>query len=255
MLSTKAAFDSSAHDLWYSVPLSEINFSQCRKCSPSYRTLPLNYPPATCSSRIGAPETATLNDQWVSIPIGSEESYSFKHMRRNQFEEALFRSEDERFEIDMVTHNVFLILYVKIIETNMSTIRLLEPIAEEIANLRLVEDADGVAPRFTLQLDKGALGVVHLNSISRIYGEQGKEILELLRRNPRGAIPVILKRLKQKDLEWRKARQNLIQQWKDVLLANYDKSLDHRSFYYKQQDKKALTVASIIADIKSKLCI
>ena len=144
------------------------------------------------------------------------------------------------------------ITFVKIIETNMSTIRLLEPLAEEIANLRLVEDADGVAPRFTLQLDKGALGVVHLNSISRIYGEQGKEILELLRRNPRGAIPVILKRLKQKDLEWRKARQNLIQQWKDVLLANYDKSLDHRSFYYKQQDKKALTVASIIADIKSK---
>jgi histone deacetylase complex regulatory component SIN3 len=29
--------------------------------------------------------------QWVSIPIGSEESYSFKHMRKNQFEEALFK--------------------------------------------------------------------------------------------------------------------------------------------------------------------
>jgi paired amphipathic helix protein Sin3a len=29
--------------------------------------------------------------QWVSIPIGSEESYSFKHMRKNQYEEALFK--------------------------------------------------------------------------------------------------------------------------------------------------------------------
>jgi paired amphipathic helix protein Sin3a len=37
-----------------------------------------------------------LNDNWVSIPIGSEESTSFKHMRKNQFEEALFRCEDER---------------------------------------------------------------------------------------------------------------------------------------------------------------
>ena len=37
----------------------------------------------------------------------------------------------------------------------------------------------------------------------------------------------------------------------DAMFSNYDKSLDHRSFYYKQQDKKALTVASIIADIKS----
>ena len=35
---------------------------------------------------------------------------------------------------------------------------------------------------------------------------------ELLRRNPAGAVPVILKRLKQKDLEWRKSRQQLNQQ-------------------------------------------
>lgn len=38
----------------------------------------------------------------MSIPIGSEESFSFKHVRKNQYEEALFRSEDDRFEIDMV---------------------------------------------------------------------------------------------------------------------------------------------------------
>lgn len=37
-----------------------------------------------------------LNDQWVSIPIGSEESNSFKHMRKNQYEEALFKCEDDR---------------------------------------------------------------------------------------------------------------------------------------------------------------
>ena len=43
--------------------------------------------------------------------MGSEENYSFKHMRRNQYEEALFRCEDERFEIDMV------------IDSNTATIR------------------------------------------------------------------------------------------------------------------------------------
>jgi hypothetical protein len=37
----------------------------------------------------------------------------------------------------------------------------------------------------------------------------GEEILELLRRNPAGTIPVLLKRLKQKDLEWRRARAEL----------------------------------------------
>lgn len=88
-------------DMWYAVPLSEIDFSQCRKCTPSYRALPKDYPKPKCTER-SEHESVVLNDDWVSIPIGSEESYSFKHMRKNQYEEALFKCEDERFEIDMV---------------------------------------------------------------------------------------------------------------------------------------------------------
>ena len=72
----------------------------------------------------------------------------------------------------------------------------------------------------------------------------------MLRRNPAGAIPVILKRLKQKDLEWRKARQQLNTQWKEVLVKNYDKSLDHRSFYFKQQDKHTYSARHLIAEVK-----
>jgi len=30
--------------------------------------------------------------------------------------------------------------------------------------------------------------------------------------------------------------------WNDVYARNYHKSLDHRSFYFKQQDKKSLSV-------------
>ena len=51
--------------------------------------------------------------QWVGIPIGSEESYSFRFMRKNQYEEALFKCEDDQFEIDMI------------IDTNTSAIRIL----------------------------------------------------------------------------------------------------------------------------------
>ena len=75
--------------------------------------------------------------------------------------------------------------------------------------------------------------------------------LDLLRRNPAGAIPVILKRLRQKDLEWRKARQQLNSQWKDIVVKNYDKSLDHRSFYYKQQDRHTYSARHLIAEIKN----
>lgn len=56
------------------------------------------YPIALASQRteLGA---EVLNDHWVSVTSGSED-YSFKHMRKNQYEESLFRCEDDRFEFD-----------------------------------------------------------------------------------------------------------------------------------------------------------
>ena len=45
--------------------MSEIDFAQCRKCTPSYRSLPKNYPKPLCSERSEA-EALVLNDEWVS---------------------------------------------------------------------------------------------------------------------------------------------------------------------------------------------
>lgn len=257
LLSSREEYDEHKSDVWYAVPLSEIDFTQCRKCTPSYRALPKDYPKAKCTER-SEEEARMLNDQWVSIPIGSEESYSFKHMRKNQYEEALFKVEDERFEIDMV------------IDSNMCTIRVLEPLAEEIQHMKQIEtlprgagqngDAQSgaaalgassasIAPRFSFQLEKRHLSTIHLNSIARIYGDHGEEILELLRRNPAGTIPVLLKRLKQKDLEWRKARTELNKHWKEVVEKNHIRSFDHRSFYFRQQDKKYMSTRQLVTEI------
>lgn len=38
--------------------------------------------------------------------------------------------------------------------------------------------------------------------------------------------------------------------WQKVYDANYHKSLDHRSFYFKQTDKKSLGAKSMLADIR-----
>ena len=77
---------------------------------------------------------------------------------------------------------------------------------------------------------------MHLKAVARVYGDAGDRVLELLRKNPAGAIPVILARLKQKAVEWGKAcyvsghwhhigaRQHLDKQWKEVLEKNYQKS-------------------------------
>ena len=117
------------------------------------------------------------------MPTGSEENNSFKNLRRNVFEEKLFKCEDDRYEIDMV------------MDANRATIRRLVPINEEIERLKKSGQA-----LYQFRLDKRALGVIHLKAIGRVYGDHGNEVLELLRKNPVGAIPVILARLKQKAL-------------------------------------------------------
>jgi paired amphipathic helix protein Sin3a len=233
-------------DAWYSVPLAEIDFGRCRRCTPSYRALPRDYPPPPCSER-SETELRILNDIWVSLPVGSEESYTFRHMRRNTYEETLFRVEDERFEIDMV------------IDSNAATLQRLEPILTEMAQLATQEElavdggkAEGSGKRFQYSLDKKLLGVVHRNTIARIYGDHGPEMLELLVRNPTVAVPLVVQRLRQKDGEWRVVRERLNKHWKELAEHNYYKSLDHRSLTWRTTDKRAISARTLIAEIKDR---
>ena len=99
-----------------------------------------------------------LNDTWVSVPTGSED-FSFKNMRKNQYEEALFRCEDERYEVDMV------------IDNNASAIQCLEPLAAELASVSL---SDGV--KWAFRVDDRSLNTIHTKAICRVYGEQGPQV-------------------------------------------------------------------------------
>ena len=64
---------------------------------------------------------------------------------------------------------------------------------------------------------------------------------EIIRKDPAAALPVILTRLKQKQDEWTKCREDLNLVWADVYEKYHYKSLDHRSFSFKQQDSKYLS--------------
>jgi histone deacetylase complex regulatory component SIN3 len=71
--------------------IAELDLSNCEKCTPSYRLLPRNYPHLKVTHR-NAIGREVFNDKWVGVTSGSED-YSFKHMRKNQYEENLFRAE------------------------------------------------------------------------------------------------------------------------------------------------------------------
>ena len=71
---------------------------ECERATHSYIKLPDNFPKRKINpDDIGK---VNLNPVWVSIAVGSEH-YTFTNMRKNVYEEALFKCEDERFEFDI----------------------------------------------------------------------------------------------------------------------------------------------------------
>ncbi|XWS68918.1 hypothetical protein CRYUN_Cryun04dG0134600 [Craigia yunnanensis] len=218
----------SSKDKYMGKPINELDLSNCERCTPSYRLLPKNYPIPSASQRTKL-GSEILNDHWVSVTSGSED-YSFKHMRKNQYEESLFRCEDDRFELDMLLESV-----------NVTTKRV-EELLEKINNNSIKMDSPiRIEEHFT---------ALNLRCIERLYGDHGLDVMDVLRKNAHLALPVILTRLKQKQEEWARCRSDFNKVWAEIYAKNYHKSLDHRSFYFKQQDSKNLSTKALLAEIK-----
>ncbi|CAA0833681.1 Paired amphipathic helix protein Sin3-like 3 [Striga hermonthica] len=208
-------------------PIHELDLSDRESCTPSYRLLPENYPipSASCRTEIG---NQVLNDRWVSVTSGSED-YSFKHMRKNQYEESLFRCEDDRFELDMLLESV------------NATVKHVEELLDRMNAHTTKADSFNI---------EECLSALSLRCIERLYGDHGLDVMDVLRKNAPLALPVILTRLKQKQEEWARCRADFNKVWADIYAKNYHKSLDHRSFYFKQQDTKNLSAKALLAEIK-----
>ncbi|CAD5316797.1 unnamed protein product [Arabidopsis thaliana] len=209
-------------------PISELDLSNCEQCTPSYRRLPKNYPIPIASQKMEI-GSQVLNDHWVSVTSGSED-YSFKHMRKNQYEESLFKCEDDRFELDMLLESV------------ISATNRVEELLAKINSNELKTD--------TPICIEDHLTALNLRCIERLYSDHGLDVLDLLKKNAYLALPVILTRLKQKQEEWARCRTEFNKVWADIYTKNYHRSLDHRSFYFKQQDSKNLSTKALLAEIK-----
>ncbi|XP_036158475.1 paired amphipathic helix protein Sin3b isoform X3 [Myotis myotis] len=175
-----------------------------------------------------------LNDTWVSFPSWSEDS-TFVSSKKTPYEEQLHRCEDERFELDVV------------LETNLATIRVLESVQKKLSRMA-PEDQD----KFRLDDCLGGTSeVIQRRAIHRIYGDKAPEIIESLKKNPVTAVPVVLKRLKAKEEEWREAQQGFNKIWREQYEKAYLKSLDHQAVNFKQNDTKALRSKSLLNEIES----
>ena len=179
---------------------------------------------------------SVLNDEWVSRPSFASEDSGFMAHKKNIYEEALHRSEEERHEYDF--H----------IEAIVKTIGLLEPINNKISQLN-PEDRG----QFKLKPNFGGAGKsIHHRVIRKIYGrEAGEEVIRAMQDSPAVSIPVVLARLKQKEEEWKRAQREWNKVWREVDARNYYKSLDHQGIVFKASDKKATTPKAFINQIEA----
>lgn len=179
---------------------------------------------------------SVLNDGWVSHPTWASEEAGFVAHKKNSFEEALHKSEEERHE------------YTVLIQGLTRTIAVLEPLNDRIEDMTAEERAE-----FKLRQDLGGPApCIYQRTIKKVYGrEAGIEIHKALQDCPSVAVPVVLTRLKQKDEEWRRAQREWSRTWREVDHKNFYKSLDHQGITFKMNDKKGITAKHFVADIEA----
>ncbi|KAL3993300.1 U3 small nucleolar RNA-associated protein 6 [Sarotherodon galilaeus] len=210
----------------------EIDYSSCKKLGSSYRALPKSFQQPKCTGRTPLCREV-LNDTWVSFPSWSEDS-TFVSSKKTQYEEHIYRCEDERFELDIV------------LETNLATIRALETVQRRLSRMSAEEQL-----RFKLDNTMGGSSeVIHRKAIQRIYGDKAQDIIEGLKKNPAVSVPIVLKRLKMKDEEWREAQRGFNKIWREQNEKYYLKSLDHQGINFKQNDTKVLRSKTLLNEIE-----
>lgn len=212
--------------------IPELNLASCRRIG-SYRVYPKTHRLVKASGRTALCEEV-LNDAMLSCPTFTSEDSTFVGSKKNAYEEALFKCEDERYELDLL------------IEHNLATIAVFEPLVRRMESMTLEE-------RNALQLGPtlgGTSEVIYRKALRRIYGDKVEEIIGGIRRTPSVALPVVLARLKQKDEEWRRLQRDWNRVWRDVHLKNYYKALDHQGIEFKAADRRNFAVRALIAELE-----
>lgn len=191
--------------MWQFVPLT------AQECEYSV----IQYPRGTCTGR-DAHCAELLNDDWHGHPLFTSENGHFTTTQKNPFEEALFKCEEERYEFD------------RNIAVNLHAINVLEPIAKKLAEL------SGEA-RQSYRIPEGYFtSKIHERALKKIYDrERGQEVIDAIHTNPSVAVPIVLKRLKQKDEEWRRSQREWNKVWLEIERASFEKSLDYQASNFK----------------------
>ena len=213
-----------------------VNLAHCRSLGPSYRLLPKRERQKPCSGRDPLC-SSVLNDDWASHPTWASEDSGFVAHRKNQYEDALHRIEEDRHDYD---HHI---------EACVRTIQLIEPICQQFLHMSEVERAS-----FKLPLGLGGQSeAIYQRVIKKIYDRQrGEKVIQDMFQRPCHVLPIVLYRLKQKLEEWKACQREWDKVWREQMQRAYWRSLDHQAIATKQTDKKLFVAKNIQQDLQTK---
>lgn len=213
-----------------------VNLSHCRSLGPSYRLLPKRERQKACSGRDYLCHQV-LNDEWASHPTWASEDSGFVAHRKNQFEDALHRIEEDRHDYD---HHI---------EACTRTIQLIDPICQQFLHMSDVELANFKLPPGL----GGQSEAIYQRVIKKVYDRtRGEQIIRQMFERPLNILPVVLLRLKQKLEEWKACQREWDKVWREQMQRSYWRSLDHQAITTRASDKKLFVAKNIAQDLQAK---
>lgn len=217
-----------------SAALQDMDLSCCKTGTPSYRALPTSMSRQKRGEQKG-PKLAVLNDIWASKPVGFEGNQSLPCAWKNKPKEELIICEDEYHELDLM------------INANAAVITVLVNLMSHME--RQGRDSGDHPLRMIKMADFVILSSSHLNTLLLMYGVHSTELIELLYKQPQSTIPTILKRLKQKGVDWINIRKAFVKQCKEQLGRMLFCAMDDEARNFHQNDRVKMLPRYLLQDL------
>ena len=244
--STLAEFNSSEeskkHDINDADSYMEFDFMTAKRFGPSYRYVPKSNvvkgrkrcfdhsSEQLCSGKklLQDHVKECINDgSWVSYPSWSEDTSQQQNKllkMDNKFNGYLDKIDDDRYEMDIV------------IDSTVAAINLLEQVQDRMMKTNKMSASRSFgSDDFVLDetFGTGKSCAIEKWAISRIYGTKFADIMTGIRGNPYVAVPVVLRRLQEKNSEWKQMKESLNHVWSHFTILYNKKSNDQKTLAMK----------------------
>ncbi|CAI2369188.1 unnamed protein product [Moneuplotes crassus] len=214
-------------DIWYFKNLDETNLKECERIDCSYSTIPPSFPMSEYTGQKGTFIPEVVNHTVVSVPVGSEGNFTFK--AKNKHEDALFKIEDERYEIDQCINH------------SEDCIKALEKATQDInkQGANYVYDPSVITP-------------ARLGWIYQCVAKNSKYV-DLIKSFPVKVVPIILDTMKKFLSDFKSKKADMQNNWNQECIKHWAKSLDHKCFHFKQNERKTQLTKELMGQMKERI--